>query len=98
MRRTRVVTIQHPNAGIFVTQTILTKSNQDQSFAIVDGAMNDLIRPSLYGAWQNIIPVNTTPSAGQIEASYDVVGPVCESGDFLGKGVTICVDKGASLQ
>ena len=85
------------NAGIFVTQTILTKTNQDQSFAIVDGAMNDLIRPSLYGAWQNIIPVNTTPSAGQIEASYDVVGPVCESGDFLGKGRQLRLKEGDLL-
>ena len=85
------------NAGIFVTQTLLTKTNQDQAFAIVDGAMNDLIRPSLYGAWQNIIPVNTTPSAGQIEASYDVVGPVCESGDFLGKGRQLRLKEGDLL-
>ena len=74
------------NAGIFVTQTILTKTNQNQHFAIVDGAMNDLIRPSLYGAWQRIIPVETKHNDQQIEAVFDVVGPVCESGDFLGKG------------
>ena len=48
--------------------------------------MNDLIRPSLYGAWQNIVPVEKTDRPGQIEACFDVVGPVCESGDFLGKG------------
>jgi diaminopimelate decarboxylase len=85
------------NAGIFVTQTILTKTNQEQHFAIVDGAMNDLIRPSLYGAWQNIIPVDTAEKPGQIEASFDIVGPVCESGDFLGKARTLRIQEGDLL-
>ena len=85
------------NAGIFVTKTILTKTNQDQHFAIVDGAMNDLIRPSLYGAWQNIVPVDTTEKLGQIEASFDIVGPVCESGDFLGKARTLRIQEGDLL-
>ena len=85
------------NAGIFVTKTILTKTNQEQHFAIVDGAMNDLIRPSLYGAWQNIIPVDTTEKPGQIEASFDIVGPVCESGDFLGKARTLRIQEGDLL-
>lgn len=85
------------NAGIFVTQTILTKTNEEQAFAIVDGAMNDLIRPSLYGAWQKIIPVDTRPNAEQIEASYDIVGPVCESGDFLGKGRQLRLKEGDLL-
>ena len=85
------------NAGIFVTQTILTKTNQDQNFAIVDGAMNDLIRPSLYGAWQRIIPVETKPKDQQIEAVFDVVGPVCESGDFLGKGRQLRLGEGDLL-
>ena len=85
------------NAGIFVTQTILTKTNQDQNFAIVDGAMNDLIRPSLYGAWQRIIPVETKPKDQQIEAIFDVVGPVCESGDFLGKGRQLRLGEGDLL-
>jgi diaminopimelate decarboxylase len=85
------------NAGIFVTKTILTKTNQDQHFAIVDGAMNDLIRPSLYGAWQNIIPVDTTEKPGQIEASFDIVGPVCESGDFLGKARMLRIREGDLL-
>jgi diaminopimelate decarboxylase len=85
------------NAGIFVTQTILTKTNQDQHFAIVDGAMNDLIRPSLYGAWQKIIPVDTTEKPGQIEASFDIVGPVCESGDFLGKARNLRIQAGDLL-
>ncbi len=85
------------NAGIFVTKTILTKTNQDQHFAIVDGAMNDLIRPSLYGAWQNIIPVDTTEKPYQIEASFDIVGPVCESGDFLGKARRLKIQEGDLL-
>ena len=85
------------NAGIFVTKTILTKTNQDQHFAIVDGAMNDLIRPSLYGAWQNIVPVDTTEKPHQIEASFDIVGPVCESGDFLGKARRLRIQEGDLL-
>ncbi|ABZ78453.1 diaminopimelate decarboxylase [Shewanella halifaxensis HAW-EB4] len=70
------------NAGIFVTQVLYLKENSDKRFALVDGAMNDLIRPSLYSAWQKIIPV--IERAGEMQ-TYDVVGPVCETGDFLGK-------------
>ncbi|MFV7784831.1 diaminopimelate decarboxylase [Shewanella marisflavi] len=70
------------NAGIFVTQVLYLKENADKNFALVDGGMNDLIRPSLYSAWQKIIPVR--PRAGETR-HYDVVGPVCETGDFLGK-------------
>ena len=70
------------NAGIFVTQVLYLKENSDKNFALVDGAMNDLIRPSLYSAWQNIIPVK--PREG-VALNYDIVGPVCETGDFLGK-------------
>ncbi|BCV68170.1 diaminopimelate decarboxylase [Shewanella carassii] len=70
------------NAGIFVTQVLFEKENAGKHFAIVDGAMNDLIRPSLYSAWQQIIPVQ--PREGE-SREYDIVGPVCETGDFLGK-------------
>ena len=70
------------NAGIFVTQVLFQKENAGKHFAIVDGAMNDLIRPSLYSAWQQIIPVQ--PREGE-SREYDIVGPVCETGDFLGK-------------
>lgn len=71
------------NAGILVTQVEYLKPTEHKNFAIVDAAMNDLVRPSLYSAWQDIIPVNTqTDSAGQ---HWDIVGPVCETGDFLGK-------------
>jgi diaminopimelate decarboxylase len=71
------------NAGVFLTQVQFLKNNEDKHFAVVDGAMNDLIRPSLYSAWQDIIPLNTEREPNPQD--YDVVGPVCESGDFLGK-------------
>ena len=70
------------NAGIFVTRIEYLKKSEQKNFAIVDGAMNDLIRPALYGAWQEIVPVEKSSKAAAV---YDVVGPVCESSDFLGK-------------
>lgn len=70
------------NAGILLTEVLYLKPAPDKHFAIVDAAMNDLIRPSLYSAWQDIVPVK--PRSGDTE-TYDVVGPVCETGDFLGK-------------
>ena len=70
------------NAGIFVTRVEFLKCNEHKNFAIVDGAMNDLLRPALYGAWQAIIPVLKKQGNQTV---YDVVGPVCESADFLGK-------------
>lgn len=71
------------NAGILLTQVEFLKHGEEKNFAIVDAAMNDLLRPALYGAWQNIIPVQ--PREGGEPQIYDVVGPVCETGDFLGK-------------
>lgn len=82
------------NAGIFVTQVLYLKENSDKRFAIVDGAMNDLIRPSLYSAWQNIIPVQQTDAD---KFAYDIVGPVCETGDFLGKDRQLAVKAGDLL-
>jgi diaminopimelate decarboxylase len=70
------------NAGLFVTKVLYGKRNQDKEFVIVDGAMNDLIRPSLYQAYQHVEPVG--PPRGE-ERPVDVVGPVCESGDFLAR-------------
>ncbi|MCH8264252.1 MAG: diaminopimelate decarboxylase [Proteobacteria bacterium] len=70
------------NAGIFVTRVEYIKCSEHKNFAIVDGAMNDLLRPALYNAWQEIIPVSRGSGAS---ATYDVVGPICESADFLGK-------------
>ena len=71
------------NAGILVTRVEYIKHSAHKNFAIVDAAMNDLLRPALYNAWQKIIPVTENPQAPT--ARYDVVGPVCETGDFLGK-------------
>ncbi|OAI28762.1 MULTISPECIES: diaminopimelate decarboxylase [Methylomonas] len=72
------------NAGILVTRVEYLKPTENKNFAIVDAAMNDLIRPALYSAWQDIIPV-IAESGGAGERVWDVVGPVCETGDFLGK-------------
>jgi diaminopimelate decarboxylase len=71
------------NAGVLLTRVEYLKQTNGHHFAIVDAAMNDLLRPALYGAWQQIVPVR--PRAGRGHR-YDVVGPVCETGDFLGKG------------
>lgn len=71
------------NAGILVTQVEYLKPTEHKNFAIVDAAMNDLVRPSLYSAWQAIIPVNLVSAATELQ--WDIVGPVCETGDFLGK-------------
>ncbi|VAW97676.1 Diaminopimelate decarboxylase [hydrothermal vent metagenome] len=71
------------NAGILVTRVEHLKHNSDRHFAIIDAAMNDLMRPALYGAWQAIVPVK--PHKNAQTHKYDVVGPICETGDFLGK-------------
>ncbi|MBI3776449.1 MAG: diaminopimelate decarboxylase [Gammaproteobacteria bacterium] len=71
------------NAGVLLTQVMYLKHTAHKNFAIVDAAMNDLIRPALYGAWQNIIPL--LPRTSGSAQTYDIVGPVCETGDFLGK-------------
>jgi len=73
------------NAGVFLTRVEFLKHTPHKHFAIVDGAMNDLLRPALYNAWQAIEPVDTRQQEQREELLYDVVGPVCESGDFLGK-------------
>ena len=83
------------NAGLLVTKIELLKQGQDKSFAVVDAAMNDLLRPALYSAWQAIIPVE--PRAAGQARRYDVVGPVCETGDFLGKDRELTVEPGDLL-
>ncbi len=83
------------NAGILVTRVEYLKQGEDKHFAIVDGAMNDLLRPSLYGAWMNIIPVNRGLS--RPTHRFDVVGPVCETGDFLGKDRILAIQQGDLL-
>jgi diaminopimelate decarboxylase len=71
------------NAGILVTKTLYQKQGEGKTFVIVDAGMNDLMRPSLYDAYHHIVPVVKKKRA-QITA--DIVGPICESGDFLAKG------------
>lgn len=70
------------NAGVMLTRVLYLKPTANKNFAIIDGAMNDNIRPSLYQAWQEIVPL--TPRGGE-KKLWDLVGPVCETGDFLGK-------------
>ena len=74
------------NAGILVTEVLYVKEGEDRNFVIVDAAMNDLIRPTLYDAWHRIGPVRESNAA---EFIADVVGPVCETGDFLARGRTL---------
>lgn len=72
------------NAGLMVSEVIYVKSGEGRDFLILDGAMNDLIRPAMYEAHHDIIPVNEAP-AGTAKQPYDIVGPVCESGDTFAK-------------
>lgn len=81
-------------AGILVTRLIHLKSSGDKHFCIVDAGMNDLIRPALYGAYQDIVPIITTNTPPQ---RVDVVGPVCESSDYLGKDRLLSVLPGDLL-
>lgn len=81
--------------GILVTQIEYLKHTPHKNFAIVDAAMNDLLRPALYGAWQNIIPIHLKAKAKP--HVYDVVGPICETSDFLGKNRLLSVEQGDYL-
>jgi len=83
------------NAGVLLTKVEYLKPGQEKHFAIVDAAMNDLIRPALYSAWQSIIAVQQKPDVPAV--TYDVVGPVCETGDFLGKDRALAVEPGDLL-
>jgi diaminopimelate decarboxylase len=83
------------NAGILVTKVEYLKPTEHKNFAIVDAAMNDLMRPALYSAWQNIIPVQQHSDAAL--QHWDIVGPVCETGDFLGKNRELQLSQGDLL-
>ncbi|MGD8999315.1 MAG: diaminopimelate decarboxylase [Granulosicoccaceae bacterium] len=83
------------NAGVLLTRVEYLKHSEAKDFAIVDAAMNDLIRPSLYSAWQEIVAVQ--PRAGGQPRHYDIVGPVCETGDFLGKDRELALEQGDLL-
>ena len=83
------------NAGILVTKVEYLKATTNKNFAIVDAAMNDLIRPSLYSAQQDIIPVSEQSNAQMKD--WDIVGPICETGDFLGKNRALKLSAGDLL-
>jgi diaminopimelate decarboxylase len=83
------------NAGVLLTRVEYLKQTAHKNFAIVDAAMNDLLRPALYDAWHDILPLDEAPR--NIAAIYDVVGPVCESGDFLGRGRNLAISEGDLL-
>jgi diaminopimelate decarboxylase len=82
------------NAGLLLTKVEFLKHGEDKHFAIVDAAMNDLARPALYDAWHDIVPV--APHAGEVH-TYDIVGPVCETGDFLGQARPMALQEGDLL-
>ncbi|MGH8695436.1 MAG: diaminopimelate decarboxylase [Burkholderiales bacterium] len=82
------------NAGLLLTRVEYLKHGPDRSFAVVDAAMNDLLRPALYDAWHDIVPVAPREGAPR---RYDVVGPVCETADFLGHGRSLALAEGDLL-
>jgi diaminopimelate decarboxylase len=84
------------NAGILVTKALYEKAGETKHFVIVDAAMNDLIRPSLYGAYHEIRPLNEE-AAHRAKRQMDIVGPVCESGDFLAKDRSLAAVKPGEL-
>ena len=83
------------NAGILVTKVEYLKSNESRNFAIVDAGMNDMIRPALYQAYMNILEIDRT--LARKEKIYDVVGPICETSDFLGKQRKLAIAQGDYL-
>ncbi|KFE56577.1 diaminopimelate decarboxylase [Pseudomonas syringae] len=82
------------NAGVLLTQVEYLKHTEHKDFAIVDAAMNDLIRPALYQAWMDVTAVRPRDSATR---TYDIVGPICETGDFLAKGRELALAEGDLL-
>ncbi|WNJ96795.1 diaminopimelate decarboxylase [Vibrio ruber] len=82
------------NAGVLLTKVEFLKHTEYKNFAIIDAAMNDLMRPALYQAWQKIVPV--APREGKAQV-YDLVGPVCETGDFIGKDRELVLEEGDLL-
>ena len=83
------------NAGIFVVKVEFLKQNSEYSFAIVDGAMNDLLRPSFYNAYHQVLPIQE--NARGTQANWDLVGPICETGDFLAKDRYLSLSAGDYL-
>jgi len=84
------------NAGVLLSRVEYAKPGEARSFLVIDAAMNDLVRPALYGAWHEVRPVRQ-PEPGAVQAVYDIVGPVCESGDFLAKDRSLSAREGDLL-
>jgi diaminopimelate decarboxylase len=82
------------NAGILVTEVLVLKRGSEKNFCIVDAAMNDLIRPAMYDAWMGITPCALNDAAPEL---WDVVGPICESGDWLGRARSLAIREGDLL-
>ncbi len=104
LKKTKLKIILEPgrfivgNAGILVTKVLYIKSTPKKKFVIVDAGMNDLIRPALYDAYHQILPLRMTDSAGRKTEKVDVVGPICESADFFAKDRRLsCVEEGDYL-
>ena len=81
-------------AGVLLTRVEYLKHGREKNFAVVDAAMNDLLRPALYDAWHDVQPVRAVASGGK---AYDIVGPVCESGDFLARARALALSEGDLL-
>src|SRR5690606_7526103 len=84
------------NAGVLLTTVEYLKHSEAKNFAIVDAAMNDLIRPTLYDAWHSVAPVNPRAHDGDAPV-YDIVGPICESGDWLARNRSLALQQGDLL-
>jgi diaminopimelate decarboxylase len=82
------------NAGLLLARVEYLKHGESKSFAVVDAAMNDLVRPALYEAWHEVLPVHKARGSARV---YDVVGPICESGDFLARDRDLAVSEGDLL-
>jgi diaminopimelate decarboxylase len=82
------------DAGVLLTRVTYLKPGDPKNFAIVDAAMNDLLRPALYDAWHPVLPVQPRTDGAQV---WDVVGPVCESGDFLAHDRSLALAEGDLL-
>ena len=83
------------NAGVLLTHVNNIKTNGEHRFAIVDAAMNDIIRPALYQAWMDVVPVKVNETVAV--HTYDLVGPICETGDFIGRQRELAIDNGDLL-
>lgn len=87
------------NSGVLLTKVMFLKPTEHKNFAVIDAAMNDNIRPSLYQAWQDIRPVKSRPVKPRVgdAKKWDLVGPICETGDFLGKDRELAIEAGDLL-